>query len=250
MTDRLDIRLVQDSDLLRVWLYKGQSDRLVVSFTGIGVEGEELGYEFARTATQSGRDSALFIADKTRSWLNAPGLIDEITQWITATRIETGAQQVMTLGHSMGGFSALAMPKFTPVACAVALSPQVSVHPEVVGDDPRWMTYRSRIENFAIRDLSEVLVDTTAYFVVHGRHSRETPQRDRFPRARNLTHLVLPRTVHNVPQKLRAAGILDEVVEYGFQNRPRRMRLAMADLDVYRRPADQADGPEPVEAAE
>ena len=38
----------------------------------------------------------------------------------------------MTLGHSMGGFAALAMPRFTPVKVALGLSPQVSVHPEVV----------------------------------------------------------------------------------------------------------------------
>lgn len=240
MSERLDICLVQDTDLLRVWLYTGQSDRMVVSFTGIGVEGEDLGYEFAKTATQNGRDSALFIADKTRSWLNAPGIIEEIRQWIDAFRVETGARDVMTLGHSMGGFAALAMPKYTPVKVAVGLSPQVSVHPDVVADDPRWMDYRNRINSFAIRDVSETLVRDTRYFVVHGRHSREAPQRDRFPRADNLVHLILPRTVHNVPQKLRRAGLLSSVVELAFQNRPRKLRHTMAGLDVYRRPPPDA----------
>lgn len=246
MSARLDINLVQDTDLLRVWLYKGQSDRLVVSFTGIGVEGEDLGYELAKTATQDGRDSALFIADKSRSWLNAPGIIDDIRQWVLAAKAETGASNVMTLGHSMGGFAALAMPKYTAVKVAVGLSPQVSVHPDVVGDDPRWMEYRSRIREFAIRDLSETIVPDTRYYVVHGRHSREAPQRDRFPRADNIVHLILPRTVHNVPQKLRKAGVLDKVVELAFQNRPRAMRLAMSDLEVYRRPPD---APETQQAA-
>jgi len=232
---QLSIPLVQDGDVLRVWLYKGQSDRLVVSFSGIGVDGKDLGYEFADTATQGGRDSALFIADKSRSWLNTPGIIDEIRQWIEAARVETGAKEVMTLGHSMGGFAALAMPKFTPVKVAVGLSPQVSVHPDVVPDDDRWMNYRSKIKDFAIRDLSDTLVDNTRYYVLHGRHSRETPQRDRFPDADNIVHLILPRTVHNVPQKLREAGKLGEVVEFAFQNRPRAFRLAMADMDVYRR---------------
>lgn len=236
MTDRLDIRLLHDGDTLRVWFHQGTGDRLTVSFSGIGIEGQDPGYEFARTATQSGRDHALFIADKSRSWLNAPGLIDDIAQWIEASRLETGARDVMTLGHSMGGFAALAMPKYVPVTCAVGLSPQTSVHPEVAGDDPRWMDYRSRIKQFVIRDLSDTLVPGTAYYAVHGRHPREAPQRDRFPRADNLVHLILPRTVHNVPQKLRDAGILEEAVEQAFLNRPRRFRLALAGLEAYRRP--------------
>lgn len=239
MTGRLDIRLVQDTDLLRVWLYKGQSDRLCVSFNGIGPNTGELNYEFANTATQRGRDHALFIADKTRSWLNSPGLIEEIVQWITAFKAETGAQNVMTLGHSMGGFTALAMPKFLPVKVAVALSPQVSVHPDVVGDDPRWMRQRREIREFRLRSVQDMFVDDTAYYIMHGRHPREAPQRDRFPRAKNIHHYVLPNTVHNVPQKLRGAGILEEVVEYAFQNRPRKTRLAMSGLEAYRRPEDE-----------
>ncbi|WP_407494002.1 serine aminopeptidase domain-containing protein [Pseudooceanicola sp. MF1-13] len=235
MSAQLSIPMVQDGDVLRVWLYKGQSDRLVVSFTGIGLDGADLGYEFANTATHGGRDSALFIADKTRSWLNAPGIIDDIRQWIDAARVETGAKVVMTLGHSMGGFAALAMPKYTPVKVAVGLSPQASVHPDVVPEETRWAEYRDRITAFTIRDLSETIVPDTTYYVLHGRHTREKHLRDRMPEATNIVHLILPRTVHNVPQKLRAAGKLGEVVEFAFQNRPRAFRLSLSDMEAYRR---------------
>ncbi|MEC7300475.1 MAG: hypothetical protein VXW43_17560, partial [Pseudomonadota bacterium] len=56
-----------------------------------------------------------------------------------------------------------------------------------------------------------------------------------------LTALALVRAGLSVPAIVDArdggAGVLGEVVEYAFQNRPRRMRLAMAGLDVYRRPS-------------
>ena len=101
------------------------------------------------------------------------------------------------------------------------------------------MRQRRAITQFRLRSVQDMFVEDTAYYVMHGRHPREAPQRDRFPRAKNINHYVLPNTVHNVPQKLRGAGILEEVMEYAFQNRPCRVRLSMSDLNAYRRPEDE-----------
>lgn len=238
MSEALDIKLVQDTEMLRVWLYRGASRRLVVSFSPTCAPGEEPGYDLAAAATRDGQDNALFIADKTNSWLNAPGLIEEIVQWVEAYKIASDATEIMTLGQSMGGFMALAMPKFMPVDSAVAFAPQFSVHPEEVPEESRWAMYRRKISQFRIRSLDDTLVDNVAYFALHDYSEDEAPQRDRFPNRDNLTHLILPDAGKNVPQDMRRKGLLGEVVEWGFQNRPRKMRLSLAPLNVFRRHLD------------
>lgn len=235
----LDIALMLDEPDLQVWSHIGRSDRLVLCFSGIGRrQGESPGYEFAATATAGGRDHVLFIADPARSWLNAPGLIEEIVELASEHAGRIGAREIVTLGHSMGGFAALAMPAWLPVRVAVGMSPQFSVHPEAAGQDPRWMEYRARIEAFRLRTLAPLLNDETGYFVFHGEHPREAVQREPFPRKPNLHHYYFRKVVHEVPQVLREKRVLSAVVQEAFANRPRRVRMAMAEGGVaaYRRP--------------
>ncbi|WP_412564753.1 hypothetical protein [Thalassobius sp. MITS945101] len=237
MTTRLDINLVQDGDSLRVWFYKGQSERLTLSFTGIGERsGEPQGYEFAKAATAGGRDSALFFADTKRSWLNHPGQIEEIVDWTEAMKRETGATNVVSLGHSMGGFTALAIPHFTKVDVAVGMSPQYSMHPDVVPDETRWKGYRRQLKDFRIRHLGEVIGDQSTYYVFHGVGPAERPQRNRFPRQQNLKHFVVEGGGHQVPRFLRKRQIMGEVIEHAFDNRPRMVRMALRPVGGKRRP--------------
>ena len=193
------------------------------------------GYEFAKIATHDGRDNVLFISDPKRSWLNAPGLIEKIVTLTEKTAQEVGAEEIVTLGHSMGGYSAIVLSRFLPVRSAVALAPQYSVHPEIAGDDVRWMTWRERIASHTIKSIEDHLTGDTTYHVFHGTHGRERPQRDRFPVHPNLYHMLMPKTVHNVPQRLKRFGLLADVVQLAFQNRVRRVRLAMAPLNAFRR---------------
>lgn len=225
MSDPLLISPLLDSPELRIWLHRGQSTRLVVCFSGIGSDPDRLPeYEFARTATADGRDWVLYIADPARSWLNAPGLIERIVEIVEAQAAAIGATQVCTLGHSMGGYSACVLPGFTRVDVAMALSPQVSVHPDVVPDDGRWMNWRERIASVRIRHVEDHLSAATQYFAIFGMAGREAPQRDRFPVAENIERLHMANTHHNTAQRLKARGILDTVVGLAFDGRLYRVR--------------------------
>lgn len=240
MSAALDIRPYRAEPGLVSWAHWGTSDRLTVCFSGIGERDDPVQpYEFARTATMDGRDHALFIADTNRSWLSAPRLIEEIVAMIEGFASAVGAKVVQTLGHSMGGFMALTIPGFTRVDSAVAFSPQASVHPEVAGDDPRWMFYRDHIDQHRIRSVMDHINDTTRYFALHGQHKRERFQRERFEARRNLTHIVMPRTVHEVPQKLRQRGIMEAVVSACFDGRMARLRELLQPLEVrFRKPGE------------
>lgn len=220
---------VTQDDLI-IHAHRGASDRLVLCFTGIGVEPDQVpGIEFARTATANGRDNVLFIIDPKRTWLNGPELIEQIVEHVSLFAREVDAQEIVTLGHSMGGYSALLIAKFLPIKSAVGLAPQFSVHPEVADDDPRWRDYRDRIAEHRIRDLSDYLTEETTYHVFHGSHGRERPQRDRFPKFPSLYHMIMPKTVHNVPQRMKRFGIMDQIIQLSFENRVKQVRLLMAE---------------------
>ena len=225
MTPELTITNVMETPHLRAWLHRGESSRLVVCFSGIGPDpGIAPGYEFARSATCDGRDWVLYIADPNRTWLNGDGLIERIVALVEATAQELGATQVCALGHSMGGYSACILPGFMPVDAVVALSPQASVHPDVAADDPRWMNFRDLIASHRIRHVEDHIQAGTQYVVLFGQHRREAPQRDRFPVAENIETHHMARTHHNTAQRLKARGLLDQIIQLGFDRRIFRIR--------------------------
>lgn len=219
-TRALRIDHLHGDDDLHVWLYEGSSNRLVLCFAGIGGTPSIVPpIEFPRAASRNGEDTVLFFSDPKRSWLNAPGLIEKIVDWVDRFKLKIGAQQVVALGHSMGGFMAAVLSGFTRIDVAMCLSPQASVHPVVARDDNRWATWRDQIKDFRVRAVGDHLHEKTTYYALFGRHSREAPQRERFPIRKNVHFFVLPNTVHNTPQRLKQAGVLDDVVRLAFHGR-------------------------------
>ena len=213
----INIETIEDSDLLRAWQYRGRSRRLVLCFSGLGKDqSQPPGYEFASISTGGGEDNVLYFADPNRSWLNQPGLVEQIVAVTDVKKARWQIDEVVTMGHSMGGFAACVIPHFTAVDVALALSPQVSIHPEVVPDDPRWMTHRDSIDNIDISDVGSYLTERTHYVVVYGRHGREAPQRDRFPNPDNLHLYVMPQTNHNTAARLKALGLMSDLRDLAF----------------------------------
>jgi hypothetical protein len=217
---------VRDDAGLRIWRAEGQTRRLVVCFSGIGRDGADAPPppEFQRLTAMVPRDHLLFIADPARSWLNRDGIIPEITAAIEAEVLRVGATQVCTVGHSMGGYTAVVIPAFTRVDVALALSPQFAVDPALVPAELRWPDLRSAIPAFHIGNADDYVRDATHYFVIHGRHPREAAQRNLARPRPNLDLFVMPHTHHNTSQKLKVAGILDQLVTACFD-----MRTATVD---------------------
>ncbi|PID35997.1 MAG: hypothetical protein CR993_07485 [Rhodobacterales bacterium] len=226
---RLDIQPRLERADLKSWGYRApESDTLVISFSGIGKNPNAAPpIEFANTATQNGTHNALFISDPNRTWLNGDGLIERITNEARRCIAECKARRVVTVGHSMGGFSALVLADFLPVDAVLALAPQLSVHPDIVPDEHRWPEWREKITRFRVRCAADHLRDGPQYTVLFGRHGREAPQRDPFPHRDNLRLYILPRTHHNVPQRLKDLGILTDSFKFAIAGRPRKLRLLL-----------------------
>jgi pimeloyl-ACP methyl ester carboxylesterase len=227
---RLDIPLLRKDRRLWVWWHKGSSSRLVVVFSSVG-HGPDTPplLEFAQTATAGGRDHAVFIGDPQRSWLNAPHLLEEIVEVIEAARDEVGATQTVTMGYSMGGFAALAIGGFVPVDAALAFSPQLSIDPVLVPGEKRWMRYRKRIGAIRIRSAVDHMVDETTHTILMGRSSLENPQLQLVPEAANTDTFLLPGTGHDSAPRIKAAGILPQVIDLAFSRRRDALAALLGD---------------------
>lgn len=232
----LSLHLVHEDDGLRVTRTDGQSACLVVSFSGIGLGDSACpAEEFIATASDKGRHPTLFVMDKRRSWLNAPGLLERIVSIVEAEARRLGAATICTIGNSMGGFMALMLPGFTRVHHALALSPQYSVDRRVNPDEWRWANYVDRIEDFRHPTLEGHLTDETRYTVVHGGHRREVPQLTGFPRFPTLVHFIRPGLAHGVARFLKMQQIQHPLAQAAFAGKARRVRVLLKSAGFRRR---------------
>lgn len=226
---RLDIPLLRKDRRLWVWWHRGTSRRLVVVFSSVG-HGPNTPplLEFARSATANGQDNALFIADPARSWLNAPKVIDETVEAIDAAREEVGATETVTMGYSMGGFSALVITGFTAVTASLAFSPQMSIDPALVPDEGRWKKYRSRIAAVHVRAATDHMAAATCHSIIMGDARLEKPQLRLLPQAANTDIHLLRGTGHDTATRIKAAGILPDVIAHAFARRRAELAALLA----------------------
>ncbi|MFN7051072.1 MAG: hypothetical protein ACK4NH_03050 [Gemmobacter sp.] len=226
----IHVETLRDDDRLRIWRHPGQGRRLVVAFSGVGTDrSKPPPLELARVATGPAGDPALFFADPARSWLNAPGLIEEVAGLVQAEAARLGVDEVVAVGHSMGGFSALALGGHVRLSRVLALSPQFSVDPSVVPDEPRWPMFRKHIAEYRIRRADEQMRPGTQYYVIFGKHRREAPQLRLVPKAANVALFMLPDVRHDSVKRLAQQGVLEEVIQLAFGGRTRKLRILLRE---------------------
>lgn len=212
----VQIETIEDSATIRMWRHRGRSRRLVVCFSGLGPKGQLPKVEFAQVATREGLDSAIFVADPQRTWLNTPGFLDTVVKHVTYSAYEMRATEVVAIGSSMGGFSAMALASCYPLKAAVAFAPQFSVHPAFAPEEDRWLDYRAQIQRYRVRSLARRLVAQTQFYAFHGDSPEEEMQCDLFPIRPNLHHFVLPGNDETLAYKLRRSGALAPLVSDCF----------------------------------
>lgn len=236
-TAELAPRLIRHSERLLAWFLPGESRRLVVSFSDIGADDGVPGPQFVGSAVGRASNSVLFIADPARSWLNAPGLTEEIIALIDTFRQETGAAQVSGIGHSMGGFMAMALAAEARFETTVALAPQFSVRPAFVGPG-RFRRWHTRIPAFRYEDLRMLVDDQTAHFVVHGDATVELCHAQNTVKLPGVRQFLLPGRKHGFPRQLKKLNLLAPLIAAGIEARVRRFRLLIERVGGFRVAAD------------
>lgn len=203
-----------DAGAMRSWRHRGSSGVLVVCFRGLrlGTEDAQRPYEMPRAATGNGRHSTLFLTDTEESWLNAPGLVQAYAANIATVIAEERPRRVLFLGNSMGGFCALVMAGILRADAVLAIAPQWSADPALVPSEKRWVTQRSRIAEFAIRQAGDHLNPRCHNILLHSDAYAERFQRTPFLALRGVENWVMTGMRHNIAQELRQAGLLDRLV--------------------------------------
>lgn len=234
-----DIFEVYDDDTLRIGAIVGDTGRLVISMSGVGSRRHEMPPpELIGTAIGPDGQSnhVLVVSDKSRSWMNGPGIADRIVAAIEAYKTNFPIEEVIVLGNSMGGFSALVLPGLTDIDVAVALAPQYSVDPTHLPDEKRWAFFTRQIEHFAFPAIDSYPVGETSYYVFHGDDDLERMHSGRFPTDPRAHHFVFDGQDHNFAVELRKRGVLGAMIQAAMNNRPRRVRMIVEAQGGHRVP--------------
>ena len=212
------LEVILETDTIKVSVLRSPSGvrgRTLISFTGVGhaLGGLDVQKpEFFKA--HQWYETMIFVSDLKRSWANA---ID-FDALLTAIAPFTKDATVDTLGNSMGGFLALLLPAKTPVRRALAIVPQISVHPDTVPWETRWQDYRSEIKDWSYTSVTDHLIDQTKYVVALGEDPKDVKQAALLPERDNLSVLQLPKMGHKLSANLKKQGLLELFVGSALQH--------------------------------
>lgn len=222
---------VLTDDPLHIKYLPGTSNTLVVSFAGVGTQpNTSPPPEFFKIASGEGLNHVLFISDISRSWLNGVDMVERIKRSIELIAEMANADRVVAIGNSMGGTMAILMADYVKFETVTALVPQVSVHPDIVPEETRWMRFRKRIKTYRFEQIIKMNARDTRYFVFHGGSDDELVHAARFPAFENGQHYILPNDDHNLARSLRKDGQLSPLMYQAMMGHTKRVTRRIADI--------------------
>lgn len=242
---------------LHIHYLPGRSSKLVVSLSGVGGgKGRKPvpPMEFVATASAEGENHVLFVSDATRSWMNAPGLAENLAEVIEQTRSQHGITGVLAMGNSMGGFMALVLADLIKIDQVAAFAPQFSMNPRILPEETRWSNATAHIANWRYPDVGRLEAPGTIYYVFHGADLPEARHWLRFPRPKNLHHFIFGGIGHGIAARLRATGLLSPILSAVQNNRSRVLRRTLQrsklarKSQILRREAFEEANPELIRA--
>lgn len=233
----MDIRPLIDDDELEIQWLDGRSDRLIVSFTGIGYKDRPVsGVEFPQIASQGGENKVVFVSDRKRSWYNRPGLPERVVETVRALAAREGVGRVATLGNSMGGYGAVFFANRLGAELAISFVPQFTMDDRVMRER-RWQVYKREMTKFQARSLAECMGGPCRFFVLHGGRGQDRRHYRRFPLGPNIDHYVLPLKTHAAASRMREAGTLDPLIAALLAGDEAAVARIMAAEGAHRRDA-------------
>ena len=180
---------------------------VIISFTGVGYQlGGIQTEEFRKIKSFKNYDNLFFI-DKSKSWFNNVDT-DEIIEKIKMY------DNVITLGNSMGAFSAIMFAKYYPVKKAIAFATQYSLHPDIVPWEERWNGYQKIIsEKYGWKNKHLEFNDKTKYYIISGNDKEDKKHIDMIPKKSNIKKIVIQGANHGVAKYLKEQNKLYPLIE-------------------------------------
>jgi pimeloyl-ACP methyl ester carboxylesterase len=191
----------------------GKSDRLVVSFSGVGLPEEDIPrVEAANLAGWQGENHVLFVADASRSWMNTGGLTEKIEGAVRKLAAEINPRRIVAFGNSMGGSAAMIFAKTYPLDALIAIAPQYSIHPEEMPNEDRWTHYAGQITDWRHRAVPSLVGRPTEVVILHGSANREMMHARRFAQGANIHHFIFKDFAHGIAQRLKRKDRLEPII--------------------------------------
>lgn len=209
-------------------------DQLVIAFSSVGHDpARPPSAEFVRSL--SGR-RALFVRDAARSWANDPGFEAAVLGAYRAACEAGAVARMMTLGLSMGAFSALVAAQVLAVDVVLGFGPQYSIAPG--SGEARWAEWTDRLA--APRWRAAPLPARGWVCLFHGGVD-DLPQALAFPVQAGVDQIIFDAVGHSeLMPHLKAKGVLAGLIEAGMQGDRRRLLRISAGAGGVRRRFTQA----------
>lgn len=226
----------------------GSGDDLVISFSSIGHDVRRPpSPEFVGSASGGGQRRALFVMDASRSWATDAGFAPALLAAMQEVTRRRPVARLVTMGLSMGAFSALVAAQVLPVDAVLAFGPQWS--PTLPGES-RWAEWTNRFAGVsppASPSPTEgegkrpphwpcaPLPQTGWTCLFHGL-ADDRQQALAFPPVKGVDHLLFPDLTHaGLLPHLKAQGVLHGLVAAALAGDRRRLLRIATGAGAYRR---------------
>ncbi len=184
-------------DTARFRYAPGTGKDLIISFASIGRRRAQMPPdEFVGSVLQNDQAHCLFVSDINRSWLNDDALCRGLQTAVKGIQTDRRISRTITLGLSMGGFSALVCAALFPVDVAIAISPQFTVSQRLVPAERRWAYWRKQIQHHRLANVDLATPTPRHSFILHGAVD-DSQHLSAFAKRRNRDHFVFPKLGHS-----------------------------------------------------
>lgn len=195
----------------------GSGDALIIAFSSIGHDpSRSPSPEFVATTRGLGR--TIFIRDHSRSWTTNPSF-GPMLQHAVSTLSVPPPRRIMTIGLSMGAFSALMATQFIAVDTVLAFGPQSSLT-----DEARWREWTDRLSH---HPTVPTIPARTWACVFHGLRD-DRHQATGYAQQTGIDHILFPDLGHSdLMAHLRSRGGLTGIAQAALDgDRRRLLRIA------------------------
>lgn len=131
---------------------------LVVAFTGVSHGLGGVDFDFYQTLG-AGDAAALFVRDRGQRWYQyEENQLLAVDSHIREAAAKVGAERLLLMGNSMGGFGALLFGKRLAANAILAFAPQTCITPALTAamGDYRWGEYQAFIPSYPVGDLNSL----------------------------------------------------------------------------------------------
>lgn len=204
-------QVIHDDEWVKISVDDRGADVTVYSFGGVGGQSGGFQWEEFRRTTESFACNVVFFIDKTRQWYSRP----EVSGPIDAILAKRPPGRRIFLGNSMGGYGALCYATAHQPDVAIAFSPQMFCHPDMLrAHKMKWLAYMEGATDIRYPECPP-LTGPTHYHLFYGLNDRREWPHYRAAKAllnENVSiwrHYLLG---HDLVGSYKAAGVLDTAI--------------------------------------